>query len=231
MLPTRICALLAVIVTPVAAPNVAVAQAGKDGHSIGQLTVSAAPVSLPGSRSAMDRWQAIHVGNAFALSERNGTIVGAAVPAVPAVPTSVDRPPTGGGAEERGFRVGLPLERVQLTSRFGARWHPVTGGRRFHSGVDIRAAAGTPVMAASNGTVTFADYAGGYGIMVEVTHTAGIDTRYAHLSAIAVSAGDRVARGQIIGYSGATGRVTGPHLHFEVRQDGAPVDPVVYLGW
>jgi len=102
-------------------------------------------------------------------------------------------------------------------------------GRR-HTGLDFPAAAGTPVSAAGAGTVSFAGFNdGGYGNLVVVTHRLGFETWYAHLSSIAVGAGAPVAAGSLVGAVGATGRVTGPHLHFEVRQYGTPLDPVPRL--
>ncbi|RMH40722.1 MAG: peptidase M23 [Deltaproteobacteria bacterium] len=112
-----------------------------------------------------------------------------------------------------------------LSSTFGERVDPIEGDRRFHAGVDLAAPEGTPVVAAGAGTVVRAGPAGGYGNLVVVDHGGGVHTRYAHLSDIAVQVGDRVAAGARIGAVGATGRATGPHLHFEVRRDGRPVDP------
>lgn len=118
----------------------------------------------------------------------------------------------------------------RVNSRFGDRLDPFSGeGSGFHSGVDISAPMGTPVHAAADGVVYAAEYAGGYGRMVVVDHGNGISTRYAHLSRYEVIAGEEVRRGQLIGYSGASGRVTAPHLHFEVRQGSSPVNPSRYL--
>ena len=120
--------------------------------------------------------------------------------------------------------VGQPLVGGRLSSRFGMRVHPM-GGTRFHGGVDIAAAQGTPVFATSTGTVLSASWGGGYGILVRISHDGSMETRYAHLSAVAVRAGDAVQAGQVIGYVGSTGRSTGPHLHYETRVAGRPVDP------
>jgi murein DD-endopeptidase MepM/ murein hydrolase activator NlpD len=104
------------------------------------------------------------------------------------------------------------------------------GGRR-HTGLDFPAAAGTPVHAAGVGTVSYAGYnTGGYGNLVVVTHRLGFETWYAHLSSVAVGAGAVVNSGTILGAVGATGHATGPHLHFEVRQYGTPIDPAPRLG-
>jgi murein DD-endopeptidase MepM/ murein hydrolase activator NlpD len=119
----------------------------------------------------------------------------------------------------------MPL-RGPLTSRFGYRRHPLFGRRHFHAGIDIAAPRGTPVRAAAAGTVIFAGWYGGYGKLVILDHGEGASTLYGHLSAILVAAGARVARDQVIGQVGSTGYATGPHLHFEVRQGGRPVDPL-----
>lgn len=121
--------------------------------------------------------------------------------------------------------VGRPLVGGRLSSGFGMRGDPLLGGTRFHGGVDIAAAQGTPVFATSTGTVLSASWGGGYGILVRVSHDGSVETRYAHLSAVAVRAGDAVEAGQVIGYVGSTGRSTGPHLHYETRVKGHPVDP------
>jgi len=115
------------------------------------------------------------------------------------------------------------------SSPYGARTHPVTHAESFHQGLDIAAPAGSPARAAADGTVIQAGPAGTYGNLVVVRHPDGRETRYAHLATIAVRAGDRLAAGQALGTVGATGRVTGPHLHFEVRVDGHAVDPAPLL--
>jgi murein DD-endopeptidase MepM/ murein hydrolase activator NlpD len=119
----------------------------------------------------------------------------------------------------------LPL-RGPFTSRFGLRTHPLFGRRHFHTGVDIAAPRGTPVRAAMDGTVLYAGWYGGYGKLVVVDHGQGLSTLYGHLSVISVNAGSRVTRGQVIGRVGSTGYSTGPHLHYEVRRNGRPVDPL-----
>lgn len=113
-----------------------------------------------------------------------------------------------------------------LTSRFGMRSHPVLGGRRMHSGVDLAAPNGSPVSAPAAGVVTFANWGGGYGLLVAVDHGNGVQTRFAHLSRLMVSAGQRVTRGQLLGLVGSTGRSTGAHLHYELRHNGRAVDPL-----
>jgi murein DD-endopeptidase MepM/ murein hydrolase activator NlpD len=105
------------------------------------------------------------------------------------------------------------------------RYHPILGGTRFHSGIDLAAPAGTPVVATSSGRVEMAGWSGGYGILVELDHGGSVETRYAHLSAVAVRPGQQVKAGQVIGYVGSTGRSTGPHLHYETRVAGRPTNP------
>ena len=117
----------------------------------------------------------------------------------------------------------------RYSSDFGERVHPVTHAESFHEGLDIAAPVGAPARAAAAGTVTKAGPAGTYGNLVVLRHADGSETRYAHLSAIGVEVGDRVTAGQPLGAVGATGRVTGPHLHFEVRVDGHAVDPAPLL--
>lgn len=114
---------------------------------------------------------------------------------------------------------------VRVTSHFGLRADPFTGAQRAHHGLDLGAAEGTPVVAAAAGTVRFAGKRGGYGNVVIVEHADGTETRYAHCRDLGVTPGQAVAAGQSIATVGSTGRSTGPHLHFEVRQGGKPVDP------
>ncbi|MEM6342071.1 MAG: M23 family metallopeptidase [Pseudomonadota bacterium] len=117
----------------------------------------------------------------------------------------------------------------RFTSGYGLRRDPKTGGRRMHNGVDFAAAHGTPLYATGDGVVTFAGWQSGYGRLVKIQHEFGIETRFAHLSAINVKVGQRVSRGDRIGDMGASGRVTGVHLHYEVRIGGQPVNPMIYI--
>ncbi|MFN0104901.1 MAG: peptidoglycan DD-metalloendopeptidase family protein [Bryobacteraceae bacterium] len=117
----------------------------------------------------------------------------------------------------------------RLLSSFGSRSDPFTGGSAFHSGVDISAHRGTPIRSTADGIVKSAEWSGAYGRLVVIDHGGGVETYYAHLSAFDVIPGQDVRRSQVIGRSGATGRATSPHLHYEVRQGGAPVNPYKYL--
>jgi murein DD-endopeptidase MepM/ murein hydrolase activator NlpD len=117
----------------------------------------------------------------------------------------------------------------QITGSFGERIDPFNGEGAFHSGVDIGAVFGQPVVAPADGLVEFADFMGGYGRAVIVDHGHGISTRYGHLKAFAVFPGQRIHRGDTIGFVGDSGRSTGPHLHYEVRINDIPVNPRKYL--
>ena len=123
----------------------------------------------------------------------------------------------------------MPLDDARLTSDYGMRTHPVLGSRRNHKGVDLAAPTGTPVYATADGIVGRADWFSSYGLFISIDHGAELETRYAHLSRLAVSAGERVYKGDLIGYVGSTGRSTGPHLHYEVRVAGDAVNPVPYM--
>ncbi|TIX49000.1 M23 family metallopeptidase [Alteraurantiacibacter aquimixticola] len=123
----------------------------------------------------------------------------------------------------------MPVEGVRLTSGYGMRNHPILRQRRQHNGVDLAAGHGTPVYATADGRVGRAQWFGSYGNYVQIEHGGDLQTRYAHLSSYTVAAGERVQKGDLIGYIGSTGRSTGPHLHYEVRLDGEPVDPIPYM--
>lgn len=131
------------------------------------------------------------------------------------------------GRRGRG-RMIYPVN-APITSNFGWRVHPILGTERFHSGTDFGADHGTPILAAAPGTVIVADWYGGYGNAVVIDHGGGITTLYGHCSELYVSEGQTVVAGQAIAAIGSTGLSTGPHLHFEVRENGDPVDPMTYL--
>lgn len=125
-----------------------------------------------------------------------------------------------------------PLQAMRITSRFqAARMHPILRRVLPHNGIDYAAAHGTPVRATADGSVAFAGVRGGYGNLVEVQHPNGYSTRYAHLSGIAVRPNQPVRQGDLVGYVGASGLATGPHLHYEVRRRGQPVDPALVMSY
>ena len=122
-----------------------------------------------------------------------------------------------------------PLMAMSLTSSFGSRKHPVLKRVLNHAGVDLKAKTGTKVVSAREGVVSFAGRASGYGKLIIIKHSDGYETRYAHLSKIDVKKGQKVSQNQHIALSGATGRVSGPHLHFEIRKNGKIENPLTYL--
>ncbi|MDQ2892499.1 MAG: M23 family metallopeptidase [Pseudomonadota bacterium] len=128
-----------------------------------------------------------------------------------------------GQTERRGF-MGMPVA-GHITSTFGMRMHPLLGFMRMHKGMDIGAAYGSPIYAVLDGVVQVAGRAGGYGNFIKLAHGGGIASGYGHMSRFAVSQGQRVSRGQVIGYVGSTGMSTGPHLHWEVWKNGQAINP------
>lgn len=129
---------------------------------------------------------------------------------------------SGVGEQRSGLLAPVP---GRMTSGYGMRRHPILGYRRMHAGVDFSAGYGTPIVAVSDGRVASAGRAGGCGVAVKVAHGGGLATRYCHMSRMAVSSGQNVRRGQVIGYVGSTGLSTGAHLHYEMYRDGRVVDP------
>ena len=121
-----------------------------------------------------------------------------------------------------------PINGARLSSHFGRRRHPILGYTRNHNGTDFAAPTGTPILAAGNGVVLRANRFGSFGNYIRVRHANGFETAYAHLNGFArgIRSGSRVTQGQVIGYVGTTGRSTGPHLHYEVHQNGRPVNPM-----
>ena len=144
-----------------------------------------------------------------------------AAPETPMAP-STGTPPVGSG------QLLWPTS-GPLTSPFGYRVHPIFGDTRLHAGIDIGAPYGAPVYAADTGRVSYAGAMSGYGNVIVIDHGGGLATTYNHLSAFGTSVGASVTRGAHIGSVGCTGYCTGPHLHFEVRVNGTPVDPMSYL--
>ena len=123
----------------------------------------------------------------------------------------------------------MPVEDARMSSGYGTRIHPVLGGRRGHKGIDLAGPTGTPIYATADGVVSRADWFSSYGLYVSLEHGGSLQTRYGHMSRLNVAAGQRVRKGEIIGYVGSTGRSTGPHLHYEVRVNGEAVNPVPYM--
>ena len=119
-----------------------------------------------------------------------------------------------------------PVESYNITSDFGMRNHPVLKSNKFHSGVDIRAARGTDLKASFSGKIITATKSSSYGYYIDVEREDGLRVRYAHLDKILVSIDDKVTQGQIIGKTGSTGRVTGPHLHMEIIKDNERINPL-----
>jgi murein DD-endopeptidase MepM/ murein hydrolase activator NlpD len=142
--------------------------------------------------------------------------IAAAQSAAAAAPASTPTAPAGGG--QLSWPVAGPV-----TSGFGSRWG------RMHEGIDIGVGSGTPVHAAAAGTVIYAGWMSGYGNIVVIDHGNGLSTAYAHNTELLVAVGSAVGKGNVIAFSGSTGHSTGPHVHFEVRVNGAPVDPLAYL--
>lgn len=134
----------------------------------------------------------------------------------------------GGGVSGTGVLM-WPTAATIITSPYGTRTHPIFGTTRYHSGIDIGADYGDTVVAADSGTVIYSGWMGGYGKAVIIDHNNGLSTLYGHNSELLVSEGQQVRKGQPISRVGSTGYSTGPHLHFEVRLNGEPVDPMGYL--
>jgi len=131
---------------------------------------------------------------------------------------------------KRGYTPTIWPVDGKLEGGFGGRRNPFGGpGYEFHTGQDIEAPLGAPVVAGASGKISFVGWQNGYGQLVVVDHGGGLTTRYGHLSHIDVDAGQQVSRGQLVGKVGSTGRSTGPHLHYEVRINDAPVNPLEYL--
>ena len=129
------------------------------------------------------------------------------------------------GATEQSDGMRMPVA-GRVTSRFGSRFHPILGHKRMHKGVDLGAGSGAPIVAAADGRVVRAGWAGGYGRQVAIAHSGGIRTTYSHMSRIAAQPGQSVRQGQVIGYVGSSGLSTGAHLHYEVYKNGRPVNPL-----
>jgi murein DD-endopeptidase MepM/ murein hydrolase activator NlpD len=121
------------------------------------------------------------------------------------------------------------MSKGSITSRFGVRTDPFRRRPAMHTGIDFRAPTGQPARATAGGKVVSAGYEGGYGNLVEIDHGGGITTRFAHLSKIGVKKGQAIAKGDVVGNTGNTGRSTGPHLHYEIRVNGRAIDPMTFI--
>jgi murein DD-endopeptidase MepM/ murein hydrolase activator NlpD len=141
--------------------------------------------------------------------------------ASPSGPVGADPP--------RRVALAYPLPGWPIVSGYGSRVHPILGIRRMHEGIDIWAPAGTAIHSAGAGVVIWAGPRGGYGNAVIVEHGGGVATVYAHQSRVGVVPGQRVAKGDVVGYVGQTGLAAGPHLHFEVRINGTAYDPLNFV--
>jgi murein DD-endopeptidase MepM/ murein hydrolase activator NlpD len=141
----------------------------------------------------------------------------------PAAPSTFSR-------TELGGRFAFPVANFKrVSSPFGYRRHPIRGGIRMHTGVDLASWTGTKIFAADSGTVIHSGWLGGYGYCVMIDHHNGYVTVYGHCSKLLVDVGDNVRRGDYIAQVGSTGASTGPHLHFEVRRNGTPIDPLPFF--
>lgn len=202
--------------------------AGGAQRSLSRLNLVLAEAGLDGAQSAAPAAPRGGVGGPFVPVKID--------PGAGPFERSVDRLQRAVLALKRARQVvaDLPLARpmpweAEITSGFGVRVDPFTRAAAMHTGIDLKAEPGTPVRATGGGRVVTAEYAGGYGNMVEVEHPNGITTRYAHLSSIAVEEEQAIPPGAVIGRVGSTGRSTGAHLHYETRLAGEPVDPQRFL--
>ena len=161
------------------------------------------------------------------LKERQAARAAAAAAAAAAAQSSGGQGASDNWVQGTG-QLGWPVS-GEITSPYGYRVHPIFGTTIYHSGIDIGVDEGTPVHAADGGVVVWSGWMGGYGYAVVIDHGNGLSTLYGHNSELAVDEGQSVAKGQVISYAGSTGNSTGPHVHFEVRVNGDPVDPMGYL--
>jgi murein DD-endopeptidase MepM/ murein hydrolase activator NlpD len=186
----------------------------RDELAAQQSEIASARADKTQSLDSLSESERAAAGEIDALEQQSANLA-AQIRAASAGDAATPRPSSGGA-------FSWPVAGT-VTSPFGARWG------RMHEGIDIAAASGRPIVAANAGRVIYAGWMSGYGNLVVIDHGGGIATAYAHQSAIASAVGQTVGRGQTIGYVGSTGNSTGPHLHFEVRSAGSPVDPFGYL--
>jgi murein DD-endopeptidase MepM/ murein hydrolase activator NlpD len=234
------------------------AEASRTVHKVGQVTPEAVPLARVEARQLAfaerltrfaDRKSAaaatamrklgLNPDRILAMVDDRSAMGGPLIALLPSAKRSVD---------PRFRRLGLSLARMDalqrglqgipqvipaagrhISSNFGYRSDPFSGGAAFHAGLDFKGPTGAPIFAAARGIVAFVGRRAGYGKSVEIDHGNGLRTRYAHMSAFRARAGQPVRAGQVIGAVGSTGRSTGPHLHFEVRLHGQPVNPRPFL--
>ncbi|WP_395681766.1 peptidoglycan DD-metalloendopeptidase family protein [Inquilinus sp.] len=195
-----------------------------------------APTMPPAAILAADRRLAQAARLAVAVSaiegafSRLGLETEAPAAARPFAPAALDAGATALAARLPGLPLATPLRtEYRMSSPFGYRIHPITGVQTLHAGLDLVAPRGTPIFATGTGRVLRAGVAGGYGNMVEIQHAEGLVTRYGHMDTIAVTEGQAVTAGSVLGTLGSTGDSTGPHVHYEVRRGGQPMDPMPFL--
>jgi murein DD-endopeptidase MepM/ murein hydrolase activator NlpD len=204
--------------------SVAPAQANSSANADIAAPLRAAQAANQSATGAEDE-QFRKLFNSWQTYEKTG------VPALAAVAAAVGQRGSLGTGITGGVSIPsrTPIEGFTLTSSFGMRVHPVTGGLRGHKGLDLAASIGTPIYATADGIISKAAWFGGYGLFVSIEHGGDLQTRYGHMSRLNVADGQRVKKGEIIGFVGSTGRSTGPHLHYEVRVKGEAVNPIPYM--
>jgi murein DD-endopeptidase MepM/ murein hydrolase activator NlpD len=181
----------------------------------------AAQAAKPSGQGGDDEFRSLFNGW---KSMDNGHLVLSPITKIASAPSAATYRPSSVSIPSR-----MPVNGAKLTSGYGMRVHPVLGGRRQHTGIDLAEPVGSPVYATADGIVSRADWFSSYGLFISLEHGGNIQTRYGHLSRLNVAAGQSVHKGDLIGYVGTTGRSTGPHLHYEVRIAGVAVNPVPYL--
>lgn len=193
-----------------------------DGATLAQKPLPAAPRNPGELLSRLAKWEDHATQRLISLSTlqlaiRDGIDLNSFVP--------VCAPPCNGDSETPDMWPAIGT----LSDYFGWRADPYTGAAKFHEGIDIANSYGTPIEVTAKGKVTRSEWVPGYGNLVEVEHAGGIVTRYGHNSLNVVKAGDLVHAGQVVAFMGSTGKSTGSHVHYEVRVNGTPVDPMIFL--
>ena len=204
-----------------AAPRRRAAEQAAAAEAAAQAAQAARPAQAPASAPSSNETG----GSSSGGSSSSGSSSGSSTPA-PSAPAPSTPPPSSGDTNSSGWT--WPAGGA-VGSGFGMRLHPILGYYRMHNGLDIGGSQGSPIWAASSGTVLSAGWQGGFGNAVIISHGNGVSSLYAHMSSISVSSGQTVSAGQTIGAVGSTGLSTGPHLHFEVHRGGTPVDPRPFL--